>query len=206
VRARDRALGGLVGLGVRLLYATIPVRRLGRWRVDRLRAGGVPFVYAVWHGQQLLLLGSHLREPCTVLVSRSRDGGRLTGLLRALGLRVARGSSSRGAVSGARALLRSLHDGVPPVLAVDGPRGPAGTVAPGAARIAAKGQALIVPVATAAAGAVRLSSWDRAALPLPGRRQVVLYGRPIPGDADGVSDRVSRSLTALTARAEALCR
>ena len=136
--ATDRALGRVVALLVRALFATMRIRRLGRGRVDRLRAAGDPFVYAVWHGQQLLLLGAHPDEPCTVLVSRSRDGARLAGLLDAFGLGLSRGSTSRGAFGGARALRRALDQGSPAVLAVDGPRGPAGSVAPGAARLAAR--------------------------------------------------------------------
>lgn len=204
MRARDAWLGRFVALVVRVTFSTMRIRRLGRDRVDRLRASGTPFVYAVWHGQQLLLLGAHQDERCTVLVSQSRDGGLLAGLLRAFGVGVVRGSTSRGAVSGARGLLRSIDRGQPPVLAVDGPRGPAGSVAPGAARIAAAREAVVVPVATACSGGLRLRSWDRAVLPAPLRRQVVIYGRPIAA-TDDVSGLIQDELTRLTQRAERLC-
>ena len=63
MRARDRALGGLVGLGVRLLYATIPVRRLGRWLTPdkvidlalRLEDGSELVLVARIEGQALTL-------------------------------------------------------------------------------------------------------------------------------------------------------
>ncbi len=206
MRRVDRVFGRLIAVVVRGLFATMRIRRLGRGRVDRLRAAGKPFVYAVLHGQQLLLLGAHTAEPCTVLVSRSRDGGRLAGLLEAFGLGLSRGSSSRGAVGGARDLRRALERGSPPVLAVDGPRGPAGSVAPGAARLAAAVGGVIVPVATASKGALRLSSWDRAAVPVPCSRQVVLYGRPICPGGDHANARIGEQLHRLTRRAEALCR
>ena len=206
MRVADKVIGRVVAVLVRALFGTMRIRRLGRARVDRLRAQGAPFVFAVWHGQQLLLLGAHQDEPCTVLVSRSRDGGRLAGLLTAFGLGLSRGSSSRGAVGGARALRRALEQGSPPVLAVDGPRGPAGTVAPGAARLAAGVRGVVVPVATASRGALRLRSWDRASVPRPCSRQVVLYGRPIRPDSPDVSVQIGVQLARLTRRAEALCR
>ena len=206
MRRIDRVLGRLVAIVVRALFATMRIRHLGRARVDRLRATGEPFVYAVLHGQQLLLLGAHPTEPCTVLVSQSRDGGRLAGLLSAFGLGMSRGSTSRGAVGGARELRRALQAGSPPVLAVDGPRGPAGSVAPRAARLAAAVRGVVVPVATASSGALHLKTWDRASLPVPCSPQVVLYGRPIRPDGADTNARIGDQLDRLTRRAEALCR
>ena len=174
------------GLLVVLLSAVVPVwlgslrwRRLGRGRVDALRARGEPFVYALWHGDQVLLLGSHRGDGCSVLVSQSADGTLLAGVLHRLGYGVVRGSTSRGAVAGLLGLRRELRRGGVPTFAVDGPRGPAGSVAGGAVALARAASAWVVPVASDAAGALHARSWDRTKLPLPLSRAVVVYGRPL---------------------------
>jgi lysophospholipid acyltransferase (LPLAT)-like uncharacterized protein len=174
-----RPLAGLLQRIVGWWLGTLRVARVGRRRVDALRAAGQPVVYALWHADHLLLLQGHAHDDCVVLVSMSADGALLAGLLDQLGYGVVRGSSSRGAVAGWRGLRRALRAGAAPTLAVDGPRGPAESVAGGAIALAAASGAALVPVAASARREVRLKTWDRTRIPWPGSRAVVVYGRPI---------------------------
>lgn len=174
---------------LRCVACTWRVRWLGRDRVVRLRQSGRPIVFACWHGRSLLLVPTHRRDDCCALVSQSRDGDIAASLLRGLGFDVVRGSSSRGGVSGLLGLFRQLLLGRTPCFAVDGPRGPIGSVAPGAVGLAALGEATVVPVAAACGWGASLSSWDRALLPAPGSPVVVAYGRPLQ-----VSRRGDRSV------------
>jgi len=176
----------LASLVFRVVACTWRVRRVGRARVDRLRRAGDPVVFASWHGRSLLLVPTHRRDPCSVLVSRSRDGDLAALLLRHLGFDVVRGSSSRGGVSGMLGLCRHLGSGRTACFAVDGPRGPQGSVAPGAVGLAALGGATVVPVAAACSWGATLRSWDRTEVPAPGSAVVVAYGRPlrVPRQAD----------------------
>lgn len=194
---------------LRLWLATLRVKRVGVERLDRLRAQETPVVFALWHSDQLLVLrGHHEERPC-VLVSRSRDGSLLSGVLARFGYAVVRGSTSRGGAMGLRGLVRALERGLRPTLAVDGPRGPAGSVAPGIVGLARRSGAVVVPVAAAAARNVRLSSWDRTRLPLPASRAVVVYGEPVAvvdGSLGAGCEAVREALSAATGEAERLLR
>jgi lysophospholipid acyltransferase (LPLAT)-like uncharacterized protein len=119
-----------------------------------------------------------------------------------------RGSTSRGA---ARALLgacREIESGHDLAITVDGPRGPAGSVAPRALIISQRTSAPLVPTATSVSSAWRLRSWDRFMIPKPFARVVVTYGEPIlieaesARDAAGDAERVGRAIHAATAAAQ----
>ncbi|MCB9576372.1 MAG: DUF374 domain-containing protein [Polyangiaceae bacterium] len=164
-------IGFAVGLLVRLWGWT------WRVRVHAPAALGVePMVLAFWHGTQLAL--TRARPPrTTALVSWSRDGAVSHGAMRALGLGVVRGSSSRGGASGLRAIIRRLRAGGSAVFAVDGPRGPLHRAKPGAAQAARLGKARLVPVGAWASRRWLLSrAWDHFQLPLPFARIVVVAG------------------------------
>ncbi len=156
----------------------LPRVTLGRGRVDRLIAQEAPFAYACLHGDSVLLLSTHLREPLAVLVSKSGDGALAKGLLNDLGLEVASGSSSAGAASGLRELSRLSASGYRAVITVDGPRGPAGEVAEGILALAQLRNLWVVPVVASCRGGLTLHSWDSASVPMPWSRVVVAYGRP----------------------------
>lgn len=97
-----------------------------------------------------------------------------------MGYRVTRGSSSRGAVGGLLALIKSVRNGQSVVLAVDGPQGPRGTCKPGIVRIAQKTGVPLFPVGVAVTRKfVFKKAWNRAYLPLPLARQVILFGHPV---------------------------
>lgn len=124
-------------------------------------------VVACWHGELLPLMLAYRGRGIVVLVSQSRDGARLAAVLGALGYRTVRGSTSRGARAAARALLGELRAGSTVALAVDGPRGPRHSVAPGAERLGELAGCPVLAVRATGSGP-RLSTWDRAWLPWPG--------------------------------------
>lgn len=168
-------LARLLALVVRLLAWT--------WRVQREPwplAG--PCVVAFWHGEQLPLVALHRAQGLTGMVSLSRDGERLSRVLRALGYPVLRGSSSRGGAQVLVAALRLLRGGGRPAIAVDGPRGPAGQVQPGAEALAARAGLPVVWGKVDASPAWRARSWDRFCLPLPFARVRLRYGVWRPGE------------------------
>ncbi len=83
-----------------------------------------------------------------VLVSLSRDGAMQARALALQGLRVVRGSSSRGGARGLAALVRAMRrDGADAAFAVDGPRGPRGVVKGGVVVAARAAGAVLVPMA-----------------------------------------------------------
>ena len=154
------------------------------------REGARRWVYAFWHGNQLALTALPLRGATCVLVSLSKDGALQQGAMRALGLHVVRGSSSRGALSGLKGLVRRLRGGQDAVFAVDGPRGPRGVAKPGAECAARLAGGVCVPLGCAAERAYEVpKSWDAFRIPLPFTRICITLGAPLEPTADGKLSR-----------------
>ena len=171
--------GWLLGFFVRAWIATLRVRLVG---VNAVVAGP-PAVLAFWHGQQMALCAARFRRTAT-LVSLSRDGALQAGVMRAMGLCVVRGSSSRGAARGLATLLRLLGGGFHLAFAADGPRGPLHRCKPGAAFAAARASAPLHPVASVARPCLVLGrAWDFFEVPLPFARVVVVAGSPVDARA-----------------------
>ncbi len=219
MRAGERlvsALGSALAAGaVRMLGATLRVRIVGAQHVAGDWAAGRPLIYAVWHGQVLMVpwLNARLRRthgarPVTVLVSLSRDGEIVARYIRRFGLDAVRGSSSRRGAQAARALVRKIEEGIDVAVMPDGPRGPRGQLQPGVVALAALTGAPVVPLAVAALPARRLRSWDEFMIPLPFARCALVFGAPVsvPRDADRerAAKDVARSLDEATAEADRL--
>jgi len=168
----------VVAWGVRLLGLTLSIRRDER-AVEPLWQAGAPVIYAVWHGQILLLPLLYGRRAVCVLASRSRDGEMLTRYIGRFGIEAVRGSSSRGGAAALRHLARWLKRGHEVVIVPDGPRGPAEVVKPGIVGLARLSGAAIVPVAVGASSEWRLGSWDGFRIPRPFARCVARFGEPI---------------------------
>ena len=178
---------------LRLLASTWNVHWVNPEVTRDINARGSAFIYALWHGQLLPLLWAHRHRDIAVMISEHRDGERIARVADILGFRLVRGSTSRGA---ARALLegtRAVEGGCNLAITLDGPRGPAGSIAPGALVIAQRGGVPIVPVGLAVSSAWHLRSWDRFTIPKPFARVSIAYGTPIEIAAQSPRDAVERS-------------
>jgi lysophospholipid acyltransferase (LPLAT)-like uncharacterized protein len=169
----------LVGGGfLRLLASTWRFRVVNGDAVRNLRSSGLPFIFSLWHGQLLPLLWHHRDEGVMVLISEHRDGELVARTAESLGYGLIRGSTTRGADRALISLVRELQSGHEVAITPDGPRGPAGTFAPGALVAAQRSGSFILPVAASASRAWRLRSWDRFMVPKPFARITVAYGSP----------------------------
>ncbi len=169
-------IGALV---IRLLVRTWRVRLTG----TAPDFNGPPLVFCFWHGEQAALFAHPRQRPAAVLTSRSRDGGLQARILKKLGFRVRRGSSSRGGAAGLIGLIEEMKQGADALFAVDGPRGPIHEVKPGAVHLAKKMETHLVPMAaTASAAWVFEKAWDRYTLPKPFAEIEIWRGAPIPAD------------------------
>jgi lysophospholipid acyltransferase (LPLAT)-like uncharacterized protein len=177
------------------------------WRARR------PLIYAVWHGQILMIpwLSARLSRTAgarsaRVLASRSSDGELVARYARSFGIDAVRGSSSRGGALALRALIAALRAGDDVAVVPDGPRGPKYRAHPGVVGLAALTGAPIVPLGFAVRPAWRLSTWDAFLVPLPFARAAVVIGAPlvIGRDADRrcAVEEVERAMRSLTAAAE----
>ncbi len=181
-----RALGVLLGLTARAWLATLRLTLVLDPALDAAAIAARPWSLAFWHGQQFALLRWRRRRATVALVSLSRDGEIQASALPRVGMAIERGSSSRGGVSGLKAVVRRLRrEGLDAAFAVDGPKGPRGVVrsmsgSVGAALAARLAGGVVVPMASACSRArVLARTWDRFELPLPFSRVVVVLGPPI---------------------------
>ena len=139
-----------------------------------------PCAVAVWHGDEMALIPRFGHTGFTILISQSKDGEMLARGSLALGYRVTRGSSTRGAVGGLIALIRAVREGGSVVVAIDGPQGPREVCKPGVIRVVQKTGVPLFPVGVAVTHRfVFEKTWTRTYLPLPFSRQVVFVDQPI---------------------------
>lgn len=168
------SVAGLLALVIRLLARTWRVER-PPWPVEG------PCVVAFLHGEQLPMIALHRGLGLVGMASRSKDGQLVADVLARLGYAVIRGSTSRGGVEALRAAERALREGGRPAVAVDGPRGPLGTVHPGAEALARRADVPVVYGRVTTSG-WRARSWDRFVVPWPFARVAVRYGVWRPGE------------------------
>lgn len=153
--ARDRAAAGLLRLWLRTVRAGDP---------PPLPEG--PLILACWHRDLLPVFVAFSRSPALALVSASRDAALLHALLDPTPVRTVAGSGSRRPES-LRHLLRHLQGGGRVIMALDGPRGPAGTEKPGVAWLQARSGAPVARLGFHPLRSLRLGDWSRLHLPLP---------------------------------------
>ena len=187
----------VVGLGrgaVRLLGATLRFRELNREAVEALWSARSPLIYAAWHGRILMLPYLYgERRVVHVLASRSRDGELLTRFVRGFGVRVVRGSTSRGGAAALRTLARLLREAGGEVVVVpDGPRGPRYVAQPGPVLLAKLSGAPIIPVGFGVSRGTVLGSWDEFVIPHPFAQAAVVFGEPIAVASDTDRDALER--------------
>lgn len=167
------------------------------------------YLYAFWHESLLLPAYHYSHTPTRVLISEHADGEVIARACGHLGLKVVRGSTTRGGAKALRQLVE-LKDRSHVVITPDGPRGPRRQVQPGLIYVAARTGLPIVPCGFGFHSAWRARSWDRFAIPRPFSAAVGVLGEPIrvPADVDrgqiaGWRDRAQRAMDEVTACAEA---
>lgn len=182
-RRRERRFrwAGLLGKALLdALFFTVRFRTHGTAPVEACRDAGRPLLFVFWHGTLLPLVYLHRRQGVVVLVSEHADGEYITRIIQRYGFATARGSSSRGAVRGLKALIRAGRAGSDLAVTPDGPRGPARIFKPGALLAARAAGVPVVTVAVGVSRAWRLGSWDGFLVPKPFSVVSVRYGDPVP--------------------------
>jgi lysophospholipid acyltransferase (LPLAT)-like uncharacterized protein len=162
---------------IRLYGLTWRVHWEGQDNLAQARNKSGQVLFCFWHSRLLGLCYTHRFRNIGIMVSKSFDGEWISRIVTKLGYRVFRGSASR---DGAKALIAMLKsNGGDLALTVDGPRGPAEKVKPGAITLASHAGLPIVPIAYVAEKAWRLKSWDRFFIPKPFSNITVKYGKMI---------------------------
>src|SRR5919198_112350 len=173
-----------------------------RWRTEGLEhfhdviRGGRQPVMAFWHGRILPATYYFRRRGIVVITSENFDGEWIAGIIERFGYGTARGSSSRGGRKALLQLTRDLRRGRPAGFTVDGPRGPARVVQPGAVWLAKATGNPVLPFHVEASRYWTLSSWDRTQIPKPFATVAIAMGEPfeVPPDADAGGIEAARRL------------
>ena len=146
-----------------------------------------PAIYCVWHNRLslcLVLYYGYVKKRnqtpgMAAIVSASKDGGFLAGILECFKVHPVRGSSSR---RGSQALLELTswaERGYDLAITPDGPRGPRYVVQEGVMGLAQFTGFPIVPASFHAHWKLQLKSWDRFQIPLPFSRCEMALGKAV---------------------------
>lgn len=147
-----------------------------------------PCVYAIWHAHQCCVHGLPDRANCNVLVSRSRDGQIIAGVVKRWGFKVIHGSKGKkGSVEATLQMINALKLGECCAIMVDGPKGPAKVVKDGIVRVAKAAGVPIVPVYWYSPNFtfLKFPSWDGFRIPFFWTKLINIYGKPIYIDPNG---------------------
>ena len=146
-----------------------------------------PIIFMVWHNRLFVVAEIYRRfrgrRPTYGLVSASRDGAWLAAFFSLMGMRVVRGSSSRGGREAVAAMVEVLRAGPGQAIGVtpDGPRGPCYDFKEGGLVVARRAGARVLLLGMEYSSAWRLRSWDGFYLPKPFSR-VRLRCSPVPDE------------------------
>jgi lysophospholipid acyltransferase (LPLAT)-like uncharacterized protein len=152
-----------------------------------------PAIFCFWHNRlaSCIKVYENHRKPNTsgkgmaALVSASKDGAFLAGILERFGVQPVRGSSSRRGPQALLELTTWAERGYDLTITPDGPRGPCYQIQEGVMSLAQVTGLPVVPVAFNLNWKLRAKSWDRFQIPLPFARCEVTVGRVVrvPGEA-----------------------
>ncbi len=150
-------------------------------------------IVAFWH-ESIIPFACHYRNAgIHTLAGYSFDAELAAQVLRRLGIMSLRGSSSRGGSEALRELAAALQQIPVVALTVDGPHGPRRVAKPGAAILAARTGAPIIPHVFAVRPAWHLHSWDQFLIPKPFAQIISAYGPAIPPPANTHPDTVEET-------------
>jgi lysophospholipid acyltransferase (LPLAT)-like uncharacterized protein len=182
----QRAIAWLIYAIIRTVSATLRYRREDRSGYISVPIPG-PAIYCVWHNRLALCMPAYFdyvkkhrnTSGMAAMVSASKDGGFLTGILECFSVQPVRGSSSRRGPQALLELTTWAERGYDLAITPDGPRGPRYVVQEGVMSLAQLTGLPIVPVSYSLNWKIRVKSWDRFQIPLPFSRCEMIYEKPI---------------------------
>lgn len=181
-RRKRLEIAAIARLGYPLLNA---LGHTLRWRVegwehlDAIWSSGRQPVMAFWHGRILPATFYFRRRGIVVITSENFDGEWIARIIERFGYGTARGSTSRGGKRAMLQLVREMRSGHAAGFTVDGPRGPARVVQPGAVWLASATGNPVLPFHLEASSHWTMSSWDRTQIPKPFATVSLVIGEPL---------------------------
>jgi len=191
----------LVFILLRALMATVRCRLRNHSEFLAPNAPG-PVIVCFWHNRlaSCIKVYESCRKPhastkgMAALISASRDGAFLTGILEWFGVQPVRGSSSRRGPQALLELTTWAERGYDLTITPDGPRGPCYQFQEGVMSLAQVTGLPVMPVAFNVNWKLRVKSWDRFQIPLPFARCEVVVGQVmrVPAEATNAERELLR--------------
>ncbi len=214
---------GVAGAGIwalaRAMLMLARVSSAGLEDVLRLKRAGRRILLVSWHGYDLCNLGVYRQlygrsSRVVLMVPATREGWVMERMASRFGyeaIRIGVDPRSPASARGVVEMVARIKDGCDGMIAVDGPFGPPEQAKLGAAVIAKRAGAVVVPTVVAGSREIRMRSrWDRHLLIPPFARMLVHFGPlidPAPAEGAAPSTEQMRSLieTALHRSTERAC-
>lgn len=152
--------------------------------IEYLENGGKILICA-WHQQffpAIRYYKKYQKYNPSLMISKSKDGEIIAGVVKKIRWYPVRGSSSRGGSVALHEMISRLRKFGLAAHIADGPKGPAGIVKSGVIRMAHATGAMIVPFYTSADRAWYMNSWDRFMIPKPFAKVTLRFGEMIKFD------------------------
>ena len=165
---------------IALLGSTLRWKVEGLEHYDAIVASGRQPVMGFWHGRILPATYYFRNRGIVVITSENFDGEWIARIIERFGYGTARGSTTRGARTATRQLLKAMKAGRPVGFTLDGPKGPARAAQPGAVWLAGATGNPVLPFHLEASRHWTVKSWDRTQIPKPFSTVALVVGPPQP--------------------------
>jgi lysophospholipid acyltransferase (LPLAT)-like uncharacterized protein len=181
-----RIAAWLIFATIRIVSLTLRYRWVNRSEFFNGEPPG-PAIYCVWHNRLALSVPAYRAyvqarvrtAGLAGIVSASKDGGFLVGILECFRVQPVRGSSSRRGPQALLELTTWAKRGYDLAITPDGPRGPCYVVQDGVMSLAQLTGLPIIPFTYNLDWKIRVKSWDRFQIPLPFSRCEMNFDNPI---------------------------
>ena len=160
----------------------------------------IPIFLCCWHSRFILIASYFKKINLSIwsVSSTHKDSEMMAGILQRWGLRLIRGSSTRGWSYVLKQLIK-LFKNPSTVIAItnDGPKGPPMVAKKGSVMLALKNNAQIIAVSGEASRYWKLPSWDGTIIPKPFSTIYIQFSKPLNNNIEGDETKtVSRFITA----------
>jgi len=203
-RLQARAISVVGYRAIATLGSTLRWRTEGLEHFDQIVAGGRQPIMAFWHGRILPASYYFRRRGIVVITSENFDGEWIAGIIERFGYGTARGSTSRGAKKAVLQLVRDMARGRAAGFTVDGPRGPARVVQPGAVWLAMATGNPVLPFHLEASAHWTLRNWDQTQIPKPYATVALAIGEPLEVSRDAAPEALDAARLMLEQRLKSL--
>jgi len=189
---------------IRVICATLRWEAHGAEHLAAIHASGHRAIFTFWHACIFSATWFWRKRGIVVMSSTSRDAEYTSRFIKRFGYGTTRGSATRGGGRALAEMAKCLLNGLDVAFTIDGPRGPAYQVKPGAVTLARHTGQAILPFHIATARYWELPSWDRLQIPKPFTRAATFVGAPIYVAGHAGKDEIEAQQAALQATLDRL--